>query len=199
MKRTIAAVLLATSTLLADNAASAGSAATSGGCVEPVPQRNYQSGVLSYALEVDYTDCAWWHGKPIQLEASLSRLDGQGGTGAGSLAVCGPLISPAPSGEEQSGTVEAQSTSDSTGDRDVESASRNGTCSALVWIEHPPVEAALYQGQVTYPWEGGDRTVGFTALCGPTVGCVDLPADPSPALGAGSDVYDAIAGDDSDG
>jgi len=47
-------------------------------------------------------------------------------------------------------------------------------------------------------WDGGQRTVGFSALCGPAADCIDLPADPTPALGAASDLYDQIGGGDRD-
>jgi hypothetical protein len=198
MKRTIAAVLIAASPILVANAASAAGAGQSGGCVEPVPQRSYESELVSYGMAVDYTGCSWWDGGPITLEASLSRLDGQSETAATSMALCGHAIAATPSTDEQMDghTVTTQESSSPADGRDVEGAEPSGSCSVLVWVDHPPFETALYRGQVTYPWEGGDRTVGFTALCGPTGGCVDLPADPSPALGAASDLYDAIGGGD---
>jgi hypothetical protein len=60
-----------------------------------------------------------------------------------------------------------------------------------VAIEHPPAEAAYYRGEVTFPWEGRQRTMSFTALCGQPAGCLDLPADVMPTL---SSVGDKIIG-----
>jgi hypothetical protein len=39
-----------------------------------------------------------------------------------------------------------------------------------------------YRGEVSFPWDGGRRTLSFTALCGQPAGCVDVPVDPMPTL-----------------
>jgi hypothetical protein len=94
--------------------------------------------------------------------------------------------------------IGAQSAGEPAADPDVEAAFRSGSCQVATDLEHPAVEAALYRGQVTYPWTDGNRTVTFAALCGPGGGCVDLPADPSPALGVGSDLFEQLVGGDGD-
>jgi hypothetical protein len=182
MTRTfVAAVLLAASPMLTAGAAGAAPANQPKGCVEPVPQRSYDDSQLTYRLAVDFSGCDWWHGGPITLDAALSRLDGQGEVGSDSLAMCASPIAaqPAPRNGETTFHAAASGGAD---DRDGDASSLAGTCDVSVGLGHPAVEAALYRGQVTYPWEGGDRTVGFTALCGPQAGCVDLPADPTPVL-----------------
>jgi hypothetical protein len=190
MKRTlVVAVLLATCPMLTAGAAGAAPANETKGCVEPVPQRSYDESQLTYRLAVDFSGCDWWHGGPITLDAALSRLDGQGEVGSDSLAMCAsPLAAPpAPQdrdtqdGQTRSATFQPAASGDAD-DRDRDASSLAGTCDVSVGLGHPAVEAALYRGQVTYPWEGGDRTVGFSALCGPQAGCVDLPADPTPVL-----------------
>lgn len=200
MKRTLVSALLPLIAIpLAVGAGVAGATEADQGCIEPVPQRNYEAKVFRYGLEVDYTGCAWWDDTPIVLESSLSRLDGEGETAAMSISLCAHAIA-ANAGEGadgQSGTVTAQEASDrgGAGDGD-EGATRNGICSTLVWLDHAPVEAALYRGRITYPWDGGEKTIGFTALCGPTTGCIDLPADPSPALASAGALYDTVGGDE---
>jgi hypothetical protein len=59
-------------------------------------------------------------------------------------------------------------------------------------IEHPPIEAAYYRGEVSFPWDGGRRSLSFTALCGPPTGCLDLPVDPMPTL---APIGDVVVGD----
>jgi hypothetical protein len=190
MTRTfVAAVLLATSPMLTAGAAGAAPANETKGCVEPVPQRSYDDSHLTYRLAVDFSGCDWWHGGPITLDATLSRLDGQGEVGSDSLAMCAsptaalpaPQDGQAQSAETPAATFHPAAAGDAD-DRDGDAVSLAETCDVSVGLEHPAVEAALYRGQVTYPWEGRDRTIGFTALCGPQAGCVDLPADPTPVL-----------------
>jgi hypothetical protein len=182
MKRPfVVAVLLAASPLFAPGAAGAGPADPTG-CVEPVPQRSYDDSRLTYRLTVDYSGCGWWHGGPITLDAALSRLDGQGEVGSDSLAMCASPTAAHPTDDEgrsQPATFHRDRSDDGDTGGD---ASPGPTCAVSVALEHPAVEGALYRGQVTYPWEGGGRTVHFAALCGPQAGCVDLPADPSPLL-----------------
>ena len=74
----------------------------------------------------------------------------------------------------------------------------SGLCDVFADLDHPGVEAALYRGEITYPWAGTRRSVRFAAVCGPAAGCVDLPADPSPALSAGSDLYEQLVAGDGD-
>lgn len=188
MHRTlIFATVVATGLLVCVSTMAAGAAAGAG-CVEPVPQRNYGPDRAVYALVMDLGGCDWWDGGPIALEATLSRLDGSGETAATRIAVCGAfprqtLTDPG----DKSGTAP-------TSTNDAPTRTWSGLCDVFADLDHPSIEAALYRGEITYPWDGAIRTAGFAAMCGPGGGCVDLPADPSPALSAGSDVYEQLIG-----
>lgn len=102
-------------------------------CREPRLERVYDHQAFGLRLAVDLSGCGWWDGGPIQLAAELSRLGGAGEEGAGSFTVCGvhPIV------EEAGG--------------DTEESWRDATCEVSVALGHPPVEAARYRGEVTYP------------------------------------------------
>ena len=72
---------------------------------------------------------------------------------------------------------------------------RPGFCAVEVSLDHPTLDTAHYKGQVTFPWQGGRRTVSFNAVCQAATGCVDLPADPTTALAPAAELYDAISGE----
>ena len=131
----------------------------------PVPQRSYDAGALTYGVAVDLTNCGWWDGSPIELHASLERVDPAGAEGASSLSLCRAVLS-----ETSAGTADAPA------------LSRSGQCDVAVSIEHPPVEATHYHGEVSFPWDGGQRTVSFNAVCSPTTGCVDVPFNAAETL-----------------
>jgi hypothetical protein len=67
-------------------------------CEEPVPSRHYDAEGMSYGMEMDLAGCWWYDGGPIQLEATLSRLDGTGEEGSTSVVLCGGRVL----GEERS-------------------------------------------------------------------------------------------------
>ena len=157
------------------------SQAVSSGCAQPVPQRSYTSGELVYRVAVDLTNCEWWDRSPIQLEAGLERIDGTEGHGAWSGTLCGVAFAFPPDNGEESPTETA-------------ATPKSGICEVQVALEHPPVEAAYYRGEVSFPWEGGRRTLSFTAVCGPPAGCSDVPVDVMPALAPAGEMID---GDDS--
>jgi hypothetical protein len=154
----------------------ADSQAVGSGCSQPVPQRSYTDDQLVYSLAVDLTNCAWWDRSPIQLEADLDRTDGTEGHGAGSGTLCGVAFAIRPDNGEQPPTETA--------------TPKSGICEVQVALEHPPVEAAYYRGEVSFPWDGGRRTLSFTAVCGPPPGCLDLPVDAMPALAPVGDMID---------
>ena len=178
MKRTLVAVsLIAAATV---GMSGAGVAAESGaGCSEPEPKRTYAHDRIVYGLAVDLTDCDWWDGSPIQLEADLERLDGLEGYGAWSGTVCG-VPAALLSRNDEPATKQA-------------ALPRSGVCEIQVSIKHPPFETAYYRGEVTFPARGGRRSLSFTALCGQPASCVELPVDPMPTL---APVGDLIVGDD---
>jgi hypothetical protein len=141
----------------------------SAACTQPVPERRYTDDTLVYLLSVDLTDCDWWDGSRIQLEAGLERVDGTEGQGASSGALCGVDFAVRPDSGDGSSTPAT-------------ARPKSGTCDVQVAIDHPAVEAAYYRGEVSFPWAGGRRTLSFTALCGQATGCVDVPVDPMPTL-----------------
>ena len=148
-------------------------------CHEPVPERSYSDDQLVYRLAVDLTNCDWWDGSPIQLEADLERLDGSGGHGAWSGTLCGAVSAIGQDNGQESSTETTVSP-------------KSGICEVQVDIEHPPIEAAYYRGEVSFPWDGARRTVTFTALCGQPTGCLDLPVDAMPTL---APIGEMIVGD----
>ena len=145
---------------------------------QPVPQRSYTQGHLAYGVAVDLTNCDWWDRSPIQLEASLERIDGTQGHGAWSGTVCGVAFAIRPDDGQESATETAATPT-------------SGICEVQVALEHPPVEAAHYRGEISFPWEGGRRTLSFTAVCGPPAGCVDVPVDVRPVLAPAGELIDA--------
>jgi hypothetical protein len=61
-------------------------------CEEPVPSRHYDAEGMSYGMEMDLAGCWWYDGGPIQLEATLSRLDGTSEEGSTSVVLCGGRV-----------------------------------------------------------------------------------------------------------
>jgi hypothetical protein len=205
MHRTLLAVFIATGLMVVASTMAAGAAPAGGGCVEPVPQRNYGPDRVVYSMVMDLSGCDWWDGGEVVLEATLSRLDGQGETVANRFTTCGvrldrPQSGPSSGESEAGGSDEVVRTPESmSGDDGGTARTWSGLCDVFADLDHPGIEAALYRGEITYPWAGTQRSVSFAALCGPAADCVDLPADPSPALSAGSDLYDQLiagVGDD---
>lgn len=215
MKRTVVTALLpllVTPLVIAGGATSANAADESGGCALPTAERSYTHDQLVYRLALDLTDCNWWDGSPVQLDAGLDRFDPTGGHGSGSFIMCsalGRVIGENGAGQAPSDTEGAAAPGPANGDPAPPSdqappaerspagrAVRSGACAIEISIDHPSVEAAQYKGEITFPWQGDRRTVSFNALCGPAAGCVDLPVDPTGPLGTAADLYDGIAGGD---
>jgi hypothetical protein len=178
MKRLLVALGLIAAATIGMPSVSGAAESSGAGCREPEPERTYEDHQLVYRLAVDLTDCEWWDGSPIQLEADLERLTGLEGHGAWSGTVCG---------------VGSDIRSRSYERRTKRAAPRVGVCEIQVTMEHPPFETAYYRGEVTFPGTGGQRTASFTALCGQPAGCLDLPADPMPTL---APIGDLVAGND---
>ncbi|MEW6475443.1 MAG: hypothetical protein AB1679_24575 [Actinomycetota bacterium] len=179
MKRRLVTLALITTAAAGIPSPGFTSETTGGGCTEPVPERIYSADRLAYRLSVDLSHCDWWDGSPIQLDAGLERLDGTGGHGAWSGTVCGIGL--------------AMGTDSSEPEAETTVRSKSGVCEIQVAMEHPPVEAAYYRGEVSFPWQGARRTLAFTALCGQPGGCADLPVDPMPSL---APIGELIVGDD---
>lgn len=179
MKRKLAALALTAIAIVGLPGSVLAAQTAGGGCNEPLPERTYTGEALVYRLVVDLTLCDWWDGSAIQLEVDLERLDGTGGHGAGSATICGvgPTLRP-DHGEERATEKPAKP--------------KSGVCEVQVAIEHPPVEVAYYRGEVSFPWDGGRRTLSFIAVCGQPAGCLDLPVDPMPTL---APIGDVIVGD----
>jgi hypothetical protein len=207
MKRTVIAALIplvATPLFITAGTSPVAAQDTGTGCVEPVAERRYTQDQLSYRLAVDLTDCDWWDRSHIQLDAALQRIsaDGDGG-GVGSLALCGVMaITPERedmSDEGRPGVAGAAGSSRATTGGSDDAGMRAGACAIEVTIDHPPLDTAHYKGAITFPWQGGPRTVSFNAICQADTGCIDLPLDPTTALAPAAELYDTIGGDDSAG
>ena len=197
----VIAVFVFTGLVVCVSTMAAGASAAGGGCVEPVAQRNYGPDRVTYALVMDLGGCDWWDGGQVVLEATLSRLDGGGETVASRFALCGAFPDRRLGGPDTADSDEVFRTPESTGGARSDGGPArawSGLCDVFADLDHPGIEAALYRGEITYPWAGTRRSVRFAAVCGPAAGCVDLPADPSPALSAGSDLYDQLVAGDGD-
>ncbi len=168
MKRVLVALILISAATVGMSSASIAGESTATGCTEPRPERTYAADHLVYRLAVDLTNCEWWDGSPIQLEAELERLDGTAGHGAWSGTVCGIDNSA------------MRTTTDASGTNEQPAKPLPGGCEIQVTMEHPSFETAYYRGEITFPGADGRRSLSFTAVCGQPAGCVDLPVDPIP-------------------
>ena len=65
MHRPLIAVFVATGLMVVASTMAAGAAPDGGGCVEPVPQRNYGPDRVIYAMVIDLGDCDWWDGGEV--------------------------------------------------------------------------------------------------------------------------------------
>jgi hypothetical protein len=88
-------------------------------CEEPVPTRQYDGQAITYGISIDLTGCWWWDGSPIQLEATLSRLDGTGEEGSTTVVLCGGRVlgEDRASGEDEAVDDDAKDRPDDTGPR----------------------------------------------------------------------------------
>jgi hypothetical protein len=209
MKRTLLTALvplLAAPLSLAS--ATTAAAEPTGGCAVPTAKRSYNYDSLIYRLAIDLTNCDWWDGSPIQMDGTIDRIDAAAAShGVASFIMCGTNFARSSESESANpavGGTESSAPADGTGDEDVEHMPpteetseplRSGACAVEVILDHPPLDAARYHGEITFPWQGGRQAVSFTALCQHTAGCVDLPVDPTSALAPAADLYDTIAGD----
>lgn len=159
-------------------------------CEEPVPTRSYEGRAMTYGLSIDLSACWWWNGSPIQLVASLSRLDGTGEEGTTTGTVCGGWPESSHDTDGDGGGKRADKSPDKEADGpadEPDDAADNGrggrhdeegddfqassasesrfTCEVSTALEHPSAEVALYRGEITYPWKDGEKTVGFSAYC----------------------------------
>jgi hypothetical protein len=183
MKATFAAAVIAVAVpILGLAGAASAQPAGSPGCPLPSPQRSYDDSQLHYQMGVDLSGCDWWDGSPIQLEATLERIDPAGGEGATRIVRCATPLIAADAGDDPQPDV---------------SSPRSGRCDVAVTVDHPPVDWAHYHGEITFPWRGGQRTVSFDAACSAATGCVDVPFDPTGPLAPVGDLVGGAAPRDS--
>ena len=202
MQRALITALLplaATSLVVAGGVTTAGAGDTTGGCALPAAERSYTRDQLVYRLALDLTDCDWWDGSPVQLDATVERVDPTGGHGTGSFVMCAALTAPGgATSDTERATSDENATVDADDGADVNDATpkpapnaeehppttalRSGLCAVEVSVDHPSPEAAHYTGEITFPWQGERRTVSFNAFCGGAAGCVDLPVNPMASL-----------------
>jgi hypothetical protein len=86
----------------------------------------------------------------------VSREDGSSGEGHGRMTMCGPFRSAA--------------------ERKADEAPSASACEVDTVFDHPPVETARYDVEVTYPGAGGDETLSRAFTCvsaGATGSCTE--------------------------
>lgn len=140
-------------------------------CPVPLGRYAYDAEHISYKVRVYLASCSWYDGSPMLLRGSLVRSDGLTQGEARVALRCQPgapppgddpddhtghnslIPGPPPIAQEQgeSGTpVEVRPADD---------------CVLAVRMTHLPVERAHYEGELTYPVEGGEFTERLSLDC----------------------------------
>ncbi|HVW34445.1 MAG TPA: hypothetical protein VHL53_18070 [Acidimicrobiia bacterium] len=138
----------------------------------PVPEGGYRylSDFFEYRIRVPLARCPWYHGETVRVTGTLTRTDPLTGAdrhdatvycepgappadeqphgGHGSPLPPPPVVEPAPGPPTfaPSGAAHHE-----------ESHRPPGSCFLSIVIEHPPVEHARYQGELSYPSSTGPR------------------------------------------
>lgn len=120
-------------------------------CAEPVAVVDYQAGAMTYSMEIDLTGCDWWTSDYLELNGSLDRISGGGpervaGSSGCHLLSAEPAEGPPPDPEPVR------------------------QCDIELVLEHPSLELAHYQGEITYPGPNGNESQRFAAWCGTVAG-----------------------------
>lgn len=142
-------------------------------CPVPLGRWSYDANRISYKVRVYLASCSWYDGRPMLLRGSLVRSDGitppeeatatvrcqPGAPPAGDdpddhTGHNSPIPAPPPIAQEQgeSGTP-------------VDEVRPADDCVLAVRMTHLPVERAHYEGELTYPVEGGDFTERLSLDC----------------------------------
>jgi hypothetical protein len=141
-------------------------------CPVPLGRYMYDSTRISYKVRVYLANCSWYDGRPMLLRGSLVRSDGLTQGEAKVALRCqpgapppgddpddhtghnSPIPAPPPIAQEQgdSGTP-------------VDEVRPADNCVLAVRMRHLEVERAHYEGELTYPVEGGEFTERLSLDC----------------------------------
>jgi hypothetical protein len=124
-------------------------------CRVPHVDLSYDTATFSALVSLPASGCRSRAHTQFILSASISRLDHEGGRDvAERSAMCGPF----------------RSADDF---EDGETPSKY-SCNPAVWLDHPEVESAQYDVEVTYPGAAAERTMRLFTFCtsdGTTASC----------------------------
>jgi hypothetical protein len=124
-------------------------------CRVPGIDLSYDTETFTALVSLPASGCASREHTMFMLSASISRLDNGGGRDVVERsAVCGPFRS--------------------AGDFDSPDEAPRYSCNLAVFVDHPQVETAQYDVDVSYPGAGGERTTSVFTFCtsdGTTASC----------------------------
>jgi hypothetical protein len=111
-------------------------------CPAPEVIDDYDASQFAVAVTLAATGCPQREQRQFPLWVSVTRYDDTSAHGVTSGVLCGPF----------------QAASD------IEPG-RRYSCEGGVALDHPPVEAAHYEVEVTYPGGGGEERLAFESFC----------------------------------
>jgi hypothetical protein len=127
-------------------------------CPVPAVGTEYDVHQLVVHVLLPVSGCAARQHRVIQMDTTVRRVDKDGrGDGLAGGVTCGPYLS--------------------AGDTDAADPAEEESCGEGMGLDHPPVEAARYDIDITYPAASGKRTVTDVIFCrsdGQNVSCDPL-------------------------
>lgn len=125
-------------------------------CPAPEVATDYGTSQFAVLATLTASGCPARENRWFPLTVFVSREDGSSGEGHGRMTMCGPFRSAA--------------------DRGAGEAPATYGCDVDMTVDHPPVETARYDVEVTYPGTGGDETLNIAFTCvsaGSTASCTE--------------------------
>lgn len=146
MRRTVLLLCAAVPLLLAPPAVAADTKAERESvCRVPDVELTYDTETLTTLVTLPVSGCKTREHSQFILSASISRLDHEGGRDVIERSgMCGPFRS-------------ADDFEDGKGPQ--------YTCTMALWLDHPDVETAQYDVEVTYPGAAAERTMRLFTFC----------------------------------
>jgi hypothetical protein len=126
------------------------------GCPAPQVTTGYDTTRFAVEATLLVSGCPAREHRWFPLTVFVSREDGSSGEGHGRMTMCGPFRSAA--------------------QRDAGDGPASYACDVDLAFDHPPVETARYDVEVTYPGAGGDKTLSRAFICvspGATGACTE--------------------------
>lgn len=111
-------------------------------CPPPTVETQYDTERFTLYASLATTGCSVRERRQFSFSAFISRVDAESGHGHGTVTVCGPF----------------RSSDELDGDRSY-------SCDLETGVDHPPVEAARYDVEVTYPGPDGEATSTLALFC----------------------------------